>query len=108
MSTHIKVLLTLALPILSAGLIGCGEAERTIDCFSICDKYSACYDASLDETECTDYCEDRGEEDAEFEAKIEACEECIDGLDCATVTAECSTECSGVVAASAPPASGDD
>jgi hypothetical protein len=83
-----------------AAFFACGaekEIENEIDCQSICQRYSDCFDSSYDVSACQDRCEndvDRGE--LTFE-EVDACDDCIDDRSCASGTLNCATECVGIV-----------
>ncbi|MEY2931465.1 MAG: hypothetical protein RL033_2214 [Pseudomonadota bacterium] len=98
-STRIALVLTL-----SAGcalsVAACGvekEIENEIDCQSICDRYSDCFDADYDVQSCQNRCEnDVDSGDLTFE-EVDACSDCIDDRSCASGTLSCTTECLGIV-----------
>lgn len=79
---------------------GCAEAERTIDCAQICDKYAECIDDGVDKADCTDRCEDHGQNDDDFEEQASECQDCVSGESCTDATTECSAACAWVVAES--------
>lgn len=92
---------TLALAFLGGfASVGCGEAERTYDCASICTSYAECIDEGVDTVECTDRCEDQGQEDPDFAEEADECERCIDDESCTAAAVECATSCAWVVAES--------
>lgn len=82
------------------GVLGCGEdneADRLIDCHSICDRYAECFDSSYDVSECRESCEDEADADAAFEDRVDDCENCIDGASCTEGTFSCTDDCVGIV-----------
>jgi len=69
----------LALALAAAGCSG--EAERTVECAQICEKYDDCV-RDIDVIACTDQCEDRAQRDRQTAARAGACEVCIDDATC--------------------------
>lgn len=77
------------------GLVGCSddsEVDRTLDCGSICSRYSECV-TDIDVTECTDYCEDQADANPDIEKAVDKCDDCIEDKSCAESTA-CFSSCS--------------
>lgn len=73
------------------------EIKQEIDCFSICQRYSECFDEDYDVSACQDRCEDEADQDPTFADDIEACDRCIDDESCAGGLLSCTTECAGIV-----------
>ena len=89
---------------LSAGcalsLAACGaekELENEIDCQSICQRYSDCFDADYDVSGCQDRCENDVDGGELTFNEVDACSDCIDDRSCANGTLSCVTECAGIV-----------
>jgi hypothetical protein len=80
--------------------VGCSAAEEvtnTVECSSVCKRYSECFDADFDVEGCTDRCEDEADASENREQRLEACNACIDDRSCSSATFNCATECAGVV-----------
>lgn len=95
-----KSIITLVLlPVLlvGAGCSGDNEVDRVIDCHSICDRYSECFDSDYDVDECRGSCESEADADAEFEDRVDSCEACIDEASCTEGTFSCADDCVGIV-----------
>ena len=101
MKKSFKFASSVAAVIAAFGFVGCGEAadeaSNTIDCYSVCDRYSECFDADFDVEGCTDRCEDEADASESREARLEACDNCIDDKSCTSATFNCATECAGIV-----------
>jgi hypothetical protein len=82
---------------LAAGCSAKDDIEQEIDCHSICDRYSECFDADYDVSACQDSCEDSVDADPSYMDKVDACENCIDDRSCTNATFACATECAGIV-----------
>lgn len=80
--------------------LACGEADRTIDCAQICEKYHTCFDDDIDKLDCVDSCEDEADRDADFEERVDDCENCLDSTSCSEATVECAGECGSIMAES--------
>lgn len=79
--------------------LGCGEADRAIDCAQICKKFDDCFGDSNSE-DCVDRCEDKADADADFEEKVDDCENCLDDTSCSEATVGCTDECAVIIAES--------
>ena len=81
-------------------VLGCGEAvdevPNTVNCGSVCKRYSDCFDADYDVDGCTDHCEDQADASENREQQLESCNACIDDRSCASATFSCSTQCAGI------------
>jgi hypothetical protein len=89
-----------AISVVFALAVGCSakdEIEQEIDCHSICDRYSECFDADYDVSACQDRCEDNVDQDPSYMDKVDACDNCIDDRSCTNATFACITECAGIV-----------
>jgi len=73
------------------------EVEKKIDCHSICQRYSDCFDSSYDVSGCQDRCESSISSGKLDFATVDECDSCIDDRSCAGGTLNCTTECVGVV-----------
>ncbi|AUX40674.1 uncharacterized protein SOCE26_020750 [Sorangium cellulosum] len=81
-----KTLAACGVLIVSAFLLapGCArdsEAGRTVDCASICSKYSECT-TEIDVASCTSECEDKADADSSYQESAAACTECIEDKAC--------------------------
>jgi hypothetical protein len=101
MKNRLKIATVCALVLGSLGFVGCSEAvdeiTNTVNCRSVCERYSECIDSDYDVDGCTDRCEGEADASEDREAKLEACENCIDDRSCATATFACAAECGGIV-----------
>lgn len=73
---------------------GCAEDSepgRTVDCASICSKYSECV-TSIDVVACTSECEDKADADLSYQESASACDVCIDDKACKEAES-CWTSC---------------
>lgn len=80
--------------------MGCSEADRTIDCAQICEKWENCFEEDVDNSDCVDTCEDAADADEDFERKVDNCEGCLDNTSCSEATVECTDECAVIIAKS--------
>jgi len=77
-----KTWLAAAGVIVALAAAGCsGEAERTVECAQICEKYDNCV-RDIDVIACTDACEDAAQDDRRVATRAGACEVCVDGATC--------------------------
>lgn len=83
-------------------VVGCGsdnslveEANNTIDCGQICDRYSECV-TDVDVSECTDYCEDEADANENVEDRVDNCEDCLDDKSCSEAALSCWDNCAFV------------
>lgn len=79
---------------------GCGtadELEAEIDCQSICDRYSECFDADYDVSACQERCEDNVDTGDIEQEDVDECSDCIDDRSCTGATFACTTQCASVV-----------
>ena len=67
--------------ILASGCERDSEAGRTLDCGTICSKYSECM-KELDVSSCTSECEDKADVDSVYQESAAACTECTDDKTC--------------------------
>lgn len=74
-----------------------GPVENAIDCHRVCERYSACYDASYDVAACDDRCRVAANADASFQMNIDACDACIGDMSCLSATFNCASVCGGIV-----------
>ena len=73
-------------------MAGCSdEADDTIDCAQICNKYDECV-TEIDVTSCTDQCEDMADASDATRARLEECEACVEDVACAEATT-CWADC---------------
>lgn len=81
--------------------VGCGEAAdevtNTVECSSVCNRYSDCFDADFDVEGCTDRCDNEADASENREERLESCNACIDDRSCTSATFTCADECAGVV-----------
>jgi hypothetical protein len=71
---------------------GCGgEAERTVECAQICEKYDECV-RDIDVIACTDACEDVAQQDRRIATRAGSCEVCVDDATCSEAEA-CWSNC---------------
>ncbi len=73
---------------------GCDEAEQTIDCGKICNRYEECIEDDYDVSACTDRCDEMLDSDSD---RADECEACIDDRSCTGAVFNCATECAGIV-----------
>ena len=78
---------------LSLGLLACDEADETIDCAKICNKYDDCIDEDTDIGACIDKCEDTADRSDDAADQADACESCIDDRSCTGATFNCALQC---------------
>lgn len=86
--------------LVAAATLSCGakkEIEKTVDCQSICKRYSDCFDSSYDVSGCRDRCEKSVSDGSIDFQTVDECKSCIDDRSCASGTLNCTTECVGVV-----------
>ena len=101
MKIRSKLTRSLALGLVLALPVGCGdtidEVTDTIDCRTVCERYSDCFNADYDVDGCSDRCESTADADAERQRRLRACDDCIDERSCTTATWVCANECVGIV-----------
>jgi hypothetical protein len=79
--------------LVTLGILGCDEADETIDCAQICSKYNDCIDDDVDQTECIDQCEDKADRNDDAADAVDDCENCLDGTSCVEATFQCGIQC---------------
>jgi hypothetical protein len=88
---------TVLLVVLACSVLSGCVLDTLVDCRNLCERYSDCFDPSLDLDECTSRCEtrvDSGEED-----RADACDMCLDDNDtCASATFACGGDCGPLLA----------
>jgi hypothetical protein len=83
--------------ILALGCDAADEIEAEVDCRSVCQRYSDCFDEDYDVTACQDRCEDNIDTGEIEQSDVDACDNCIDDRSCAGGVLSCTTECLSVV-----------
>jgi hypothetical protein len=84
-----KKLIACGIVIFSALLLapGCerdSEAGRTVDCATICSKYSECI-KDIDVSSCTSECEDQADAASAYQDRAATCTECVSDKACKEV-----------------------
>jgi hypothetical protein len=101
MKNRFKLGCGLALGLLLTQLVGCSDTvddiTNNIDCHSVCQRYSDCFDSGYDIDGCTDKCENNADSDSDRQRKLHACDDCIDDRSCTSATFNCADECVGIV-----------
>jgi hypothetical protein len=87
----------LMLALLFPAIAGCSDADTTIDCNAICNRYKDCFDANYNADSCATECQNDAKDDRDFRDKADACHNCIDDRSCGGTVFSCTTECVGVV-----------
>jgi hypothetical protein len=80
--------------------IGCDaadEIEAEIDCRSVCDRYSECFDGDYDVSGCQNDCENAVDSGDLQQSDLDECDNCIEDRSCADATFSCAVECSSIV-----------
>ena len=70
---------------------------NTVDCHSVCKRYSDCFNADYDVNGCTDKCENSADDSATRQRKLKSCSDCIDDRSCTSATFNCADNCVGIV-----------
>lgn len=83
--------------VLALGCSAKDDVEAEIDCHSICQRYSDCFDADFDVSACQDRCEDKADRDPDYQDEIDECDNCIDDRSCTGGAVACATECVGIL-----------
>jgi hypothetical protein len=83
--------------ILAFGCDAKDEIEAEIDCRSICQRYSDCFDDDYDVSACQDRCEDDIDQGELEQSDVDECDNCIDEASCAGDALSCATQCVGIV-----------
>ena len=86
--------------LLLLALSGCAvvqTVESAIDCRSICNRYSSCFNTAYDVDGCESRCRRAAGEDRDYRRKADHCNECISDRSCASATFSCLVECASVV-----------
>jgi hypothetical protein len=73
------------------------DIEAEIDCHSICQRYSDCFDGDYDVSGCTDSCQNKIDSGDLQQSDVDDCDNCIDERSCASAGFSCATECLSVV-----------
>lgn len=83
------------------GLSGCSDTvddvKNTIDCQSVCKRYSDCFDSGYDVDGCRDRCESDAGSEEDRQRKLRTCSDCIDDRSCTDATFHCADDCAGIV-----------
>jgi hypothetical protein len=82
---------------LAYGCDAADDIEATIDCDSVCSRYSECFDRNYDVSACRNRCEDSIDTGDLAQSNLDDCENCIDDRSCADATFSCATECISIV-----------
>lgn len=85
---------------LAFALSGCAVVQTidsAIDCRSICNRYSSCFDTGYDVDGCESRCRRNAGEDRDYRKKADRCNACIGEKSCASATFACLVECASVV-----------
>jgi hypothetical protein len=80
----------------AVGFASCDEADRALDCNSICSRYKDCWDTNYNVGDCRSRCRDKAASDNDFERKVDVCAACIEDRSCSG-TFVCTADCVGVV-----------
>lgn len=73
--------LAVSIFLLASGCERDSEAGRTVDCATICTKYSECI-TELDVSSCTSECEDMADADSAYQERAASCTECANEKTC--------------------------
>jgi hypothetical protein len=86
-----------------AGSYGCDsednpieDAQESVECTGICDKYQECFDSDYDTDKCEDNCKRRADDPDHLDQE-ERCSTCIDEKSCGDATFSCADDCIGIV-----------
>jgi hypothetical protein len=82
---------------LAYGCDAADDIEAEIDCRSVCNRYSECFDEGYDVGACQDRCEDSIDTGDLSQEDLDECDNCIDDRSCADATFSCATQCLSVV-----------
>jgi hypothetical protein len=82
---------------LAYGCDAADEIEAKIDCRSVCNRYSECFDDGYDVSACQDRCENDVDTGDLAQSNLDDCENCIDDRSCADATFSCTAECIRIV-----------
>jgi hypothetical protein len=82
---------------LALGCDAADEIEAEIDCRSVCDRYSECFDADYDVSACQNECENSIDNWSLSQGDLDECDGCIGDRSCADATFSCTTECLSIV-----------
>lgn len=78
-------------------VLGCSDAENTISCAEVCDKYKSCINSDYDVASCTSKCEDKANDSASRQDQLDSCDSCIQDRSCSGAVFNCTTECATVI-----------
>jgi hypothetical protein len=84
--------------LLGNSALGCSDAENTVSCAQVCDKYKSCINSDYDVTSCTTQCEDKANDSASRQKQLDDCDSCIQDRSCTGAVFSCTTECATVIA----------
>lgn len=71
--------------------------DNRVDCDTICDRYSACFNPTFDVESCEDRCFDRAQVDYDFEFQVDRCSTCMRDLTCELIDlTECREDCAPI------------
>jgi len=82
---------------LAFGCDAADQIEAEIDCHSVCDRYSECFDADYDVSACQNDCENGVDNGELAQSDLDECDACIADRSCADATFSCATECLSIV-----------
>ena len=82
---------------LAFGCDAADEIEAEIDCRSVCDRYSECFDGDYDVSACQNDCENSIDSGELEQSDLDECDSCIEDRSCADATFSCATECLSIV-----------
>ena len=77
--------------------LGCSDAENTVNCAQVCDKYKTCLNSDYDVASCTMKCEDKANDSASRQKQLDDCDSCIEDRSCSGAVFSCTTECATII-----------
>ncbi len=97
---RLKLSLGLTFALALFGFAGCSAADEvsdSIDCSSVCHRYSDCFDADYDTDGCSDRCESDASNNEDRQRRLHLCDDCINERSCTGATFNCADDCVGIV-----------
>jgi hypothetical protein len=91
MKTLHRILSVSAISAVIAVAAACSSVDNAIDCHTICQRYSDCFNSSYDVSACESRCKNNSSADKDFQNKVNTCDACIDDKSCSSAT------CNGIV-----------
>lgn len=76
--------------------VSCSSTEHADTCATVCERYNACFDDTMDVSECTDDCVDDAADNDGFGTDVDGCRACMEAEGCGASLFDCFDECGAV------------